>query len=153
MVYNSSANENSKFGGMYAGGYIPADTENTSPCVLLRGHIAGTHKSYSWGHPEATGNYGQVVGAYDGLINGSTHSAFVGPGLNINEYPYYSLTRSGKWGNAPVILQSFDDSSILGAFGKYSFMHGHEDRADASVDGGDEYIVTDDLMQRWKPSA
>ena len=52
-----------------------------------------------------------------------------------------------------MLLSDNSLNAVMGAFGKFSMLHGSSARADGATDEGLEYIVSQAIMLRWKPSA
>ena len=53
----------------------------------------------------------------------------------------------------PCLLSNEDSNTTVGTFGKYTMLQGDMDRTSGAQDTSQEYMVSEGLMLRWKPSA
>lgn len=148
--YSQSASTYKKMDGVYAGGYIPVDTADTKPVVMLRGYSTPRDMSGTWGDGAST------TGACPGEYNHSdTNTASVEPGLQTGMHG--PETRGGAEVNAPLYIRDVTDAVALGSFGQYTMLAGdsHEggtDRTALSAWGShSEYINGIHITFRWKP--
>tara|TARA_R110002110_G_scaffold198887_1_gene409492 strand:+ start:68 stop:1015 length:948 start_codon:yes stop_codon:yes gene_type:complete len=145
---NDSSSDDGKFEGWYVGGYIPVEpNSDTKPIVLLGGIVRMSTSAYFWGGT----NCGECPGNFAHSAAGGTNNAVVN--TLYDAYTGYGVTRSGTWANGPVLILDDEDNCTLGVLGKYTALAGDLDRTSGATDSSAEYIVTNDIMSRWKPSA
>jgi len=153
LIWDQDGSENSKLMGVYAGGYIPVDIDsNLRPAVLMCRFVNVLDVGSSWGDRTTTEDYCLLPGNYEHSGGGGVNAGFAGTGDGTGAV-YYSSSPDGAWANAPMLLTDNTANKVVGAFGKFSMLHGHSDRADGSTDAGLEYMVSQAIMLRWKPSA
>jgi len=153
LVWDQDGSEDSKFMGVYAGGYIPVDSDsNTKPAVLMCRYVKVLDVLASWGDRTTTEDYCLLPGDYGHSAIGGVNAGFAGTGDPTGAI-YDSSSPDGAWANAPMILTDNTANRTVGAFGKFSMLHGHKNRADGATDADLEYMVSQAIMLRWKPSA
>jgi hypothetical protein len=153
LIWDQDAAENSKLMGSYAGGYIPVDSDsNTKPAVLMCRYAQVLDAGASWGDRTTTEDYCLLPGDYEHSGAAGVNAGFAGTGDTTGAI-YFSSSPDGSWANAPMILSDNTANRTVGAFGKFSMFHGHSDRADGATDANLEYMVSQAIMLRWKPSA
>jgi hypothetical protein len=149
----SQTDDAKKFQGAYTGGYVPADVNgDTKPSVLMCRYATVLNTGYSWGERTATEDYCLLPGDYAHTSGAGVNAGFAGTG-DTTGVPYYSHSKLGQWVNAPCLLTDETAQAVMGSFGKYTMLHGHEGRASGATDSALEYMVSGALMLRWKPSA
>jgi hypothetical protein len=138
--------------GVYCGGYIPTEPDSdTKPVIFLgnRVRVVGD----GWGTAAAGSTNGNRIPA------DFTHSVLGGNNqAGVNYYGTltaqgYTTDRSGNWVNRPCVVSDNVTQSTLGAFGRFTMLVGDTARTDGAADSNNEYLVVDDFMLRWKPSA
>lgn len=160
LLRNAALAEGSQFReGIYVGGYIPFDpVGDTNPVVALSRIPAIATAVYSWGYVTlGTSNLNRIAPDIDGsTINLNTSYAMVA-GASFNGFAAgqeaTKNTRSGQWVNTPLWIIDLSNYAMVGYTGKYSQLLGNKNRDDAAADASLEYLVVNDLMMRWKPSA
>ncbi len=152
LMKDDSASDDSKFMGWYVGGYIPVEpNSDTKPVCLLSRIARASSSTYYWGNTSSTGGGVRIPGAFD---HGSGAGTNVGGISSLSDqYNGYAVSRSGKWVNSPSIIQDLEDNVALGVFGIYTHINGDLDRTSGATDSTAKYLVTNDLMIRWDPSA
>lgn len=139
--------------GLYFGSYIPREpTLDLQPsCVLARNPILDG-SSASWSFATANSscpNRAPVDDTHtttDYTNNGHCFVSGYRPGA-------YNKTRGGKYDNDTLFVHNIAGQYKLGSFDKYTQLSGYLGRSDAGADSAAEYLVVNDLMCRWKPSA
>ena len=150
----------------YVGGYVPTNmTNNTNPvCILARvpslENIGGAPNfganSVSLSECRIAPDYNfatttlNQVASYAFITSVSADNGGV-PGSS--NYAKDLLGGGGQWVNFPVYVVSGPGAAVLGYFGKYTMFGGYSGRVDATPDTANEYVVINDLVFRWKPSA
>lgn len=140
--------------GLYVGGYVPNEpTVDTQPSVMLARYpsMAGAALSWSYGSNNSNNvNRAPVDDVHtvtDYTNNGTCLAQCMLPGI-------YGRSRSGKWVGKIIYLYNLASSYELGSFGPtYTMAGGYLGRTDAAVDSAAEYIIGNDMVHRWKPSA
>ena len=137
--------------GVYCGGYIPTEPDSdTKPVVLLARQVNNNLGASNWGTTSATSN-NKIPADFAHSVLGGNNSA----GTNIlnPSNQGWSTDRSGNWVNRPSIVLDNNTQSSLGAFGRFTMLLGDDARTPGAADSNNEYLVVDDFMLRWKPSA
>lgn len=152
LIWRNGGSEDLRFQGVYCGGYIPSEPDNdTKPIAMFmrqaRSDSAGTS---TWSNTTSLDN-GIAPGNYAHSVAGGNISAFTNVVSSVSTG--YANTRSGNWSNGALLVLDNNNLTSLGAFGIYSQMSGAMSRTDAAADSNAEYIVSSDLIMRWKPSA
>lgn len=146
--------EGSQFGisSFHIGSYIPTNASaNSNPVVALGGKPQGANLASSWGYATGDGNNRNRCSPdynYSTLNLASTYAYTPDLGLST-----YAKDVNGQWVNTPAFINSITAAASMGYFGKYSFLLGNSGRADGQQDAAQEYMVVNDVMIRWKPSA
>lgn len=153
LVWDQDGAEDAKLMGVFSGGYIPVDANsNTSPAVLMTRNVQVLDTASAWGDRTTTEDFCLLPGDYEHTAAGGVNAGFAGTGDPTGAI-YFSSSPDGAWANAPMILTDNTANRTVGAFGKFSMLHGNKDRADGATDAGLEYMVSQAIMLRWKPSA
>jgi len=149
--FDTSAAENGKFAAFYVGGYIPAEPNaDTKPvCVFTRLMQSGDGNTF-WGDRSSTTSL--APGNYAHNTSGGNVGASI-PDWVIDYYHFNPLSRSGNWINTPLYILDENNTTTLGAFGKFSQLWGDYDRTDGAADGSAKYMVSGDIMFRWNTAA
>ena len=153
LMKDDSASDGGKFMGWYVGGYIPVEPNSDTKPVALLTKIAraGSSTNYWGSTSSSSGTGGRLPGAFDhGSGAGSNLSGISNTSDQYNGYP---ASRSGKWVNGPSVMMDHEDDVTVGVFGIYTHMNGDLDRTDGATDSTAKYLVANDLMIRWDPSA
>lgn len=140
--------------GLYVGGYVPNEpTVDLQPSVMLARQPSLAGGALSWSY--AVNNSNNVNRApvddthvvTDYTNNGACFAVAQLPGI-------YAKSRSGKWTGKMIYLYNLANSYELGSFGStYTMAGGYLGRSDAAVDSGNEYIIANDMVMRWRPAA
>ena len=151
LLNRNLSSENTKFAGVYMGGYVPTEPDyDTKPCVLfynINSGNAGTGGYWC----SSSGNAGKMPGNYAHNTFGGSIPALINTVSNANTG--YGVSRSGNWVGTPVLILDYNNSKTLGAWGRYTQMTGQLSRTDATADAAAEYLVVADQVIRWKPTA
>lgn len=140
--------------GLYVGGYVPNEpTVDTKPSCMLARTPSLAGNALAWSYAVSNSNnlnrapVDDVHTVTDYTNNGVCFASAQMPGV-------YAKSRSGKWCGKTIYLYNMAGSYELGQFGAtYTMAGGYLSRADATPDGNNEYIVMNDMIMRWKPSA
>ena len=139
------------FSGMYVGGYIPADANDTKPVVLFRGDALHVNYGKRWGDSDVEN--GSCPGELD--HSATTNAAAFRP--NAAGSLQAPVTRSGTECNGPVHIVDFTDKVTLGAWGKFTCLFGDSreggsDRVFGAAWGSHtEYIQASYFCFRFNP--
>ena len=153
LLSDDNIADGQNFIGVYCGGYIPSEPDNdTKPIVGLFGICRGYDSTNYWGKRASVANRGIAPGNYAHNTDGGNVGAFINITTNADEELGFRTTRSDNWANDATLILDYDNSTTLGAFGKYTQLLGHQDRADMTLDSNAEYMVVNDQVIRWKPS-
>ena len=150
---HASASESSHkrlFQGVYCGGYIPADANDTKPCVMLRGVAYNHNTAEYWGDYDHASSV--VPAALDHNLGAGLNSAHIPQQLGYS-VSHCATNRSGQWVSGPLYISDYDAQITLGHFGQYTMYSGHVDNTRLAADNAAEYIHGYGIMLRWKPSA
>jgi len=136
--------------GVYAGGYLTADTaEDLVPVCCLVGIVtSGASTQGHWGYRN-TGNLSRSPVEADHSTLDLTSAGHC-CGVGIAELATLNLSRAGRWVNLPVALVT-TGGVTLGYFGPNTMLSGNSARSDGGAATPAEYLVMNDLLMRWKP--
>ena len=126
---------------------------DTQPSVMLARYPSLAGAALSWSYAVNNSNnvnrapVDDVHTVTDYTNNGTCFISAQLPGL-------YAKSRSGKWCGKTIYLFNLASSYELGSLGStYTMAGGYLARSDAATDSGGEYIIVNDMVHRWKPSA
>lgn len=137
--------------GVYCGGYIPTEPDSdTKPVVLLTRNVNNGGSTTNWGTANASSN-SKIPADFAHSVLGGNNSA--GVSYYASTAQGYTTDRSGNWVNRACVVSDTNTLSSLGAFGRFTMLVGDDARTPGAADSNNEYLVVDDFMLRWKPSA
>ena len=140
---------------MYVGGYIPFDqTNNTNPAVVFtRSPFWNTASNGTWGSTStgAVANFNRISPDYTGATKSLAAAGYAH--IKAIDTTIVNRDPNANWVNFPVYIRCVDDASFFGYFGKYTMFAGDTSRSLCTADSNNEYLVVNDLVMRWKPSA
>lgn len=160
LTWAAGAVEGSQFAaGVSFGSYIPYNTSsNTNPVYLLAGNPnINTASTNQWSVNATSNNrvppnfrFDDTSLTTNNAAGGITTVSLVGnnPGESGN-----AKGLNNVWVNFPVVVCQFTKYAAPGYLGTYNLMGGHSGRTDGTPDSKGEYMVVNNLMIRWKPSA
>ena len=156
-----SAVEGSQFvQGLHVGGYIPTNqASNTNPVALIARSPTIAASNQTWGSVNIsnTVTLNRVSSDYNfATTNLATTTAAlqsVTSNTSLQGASTWARDINGQWVNYPIFLFSSIAGATMGYYGKYSMLAGYSGRQDGQQDAAQEYMVVNDLMIRWKPSA
>lgn len=140
--------------GLRIGGYVPHEpSADTKPSVMLCRTPTVNGGSASWSYATANSscpNRAPVDDVHTTTDYSSNGHCYV----NGQQAGTSARSRNGKWTNKRLYLYNIAGAYELGSFGPtYDMTVGNFGRSDAAADSGADYLVVNDLMVRWKPSA
>ena len=139
------------FSGMYVGGYLPVDVNDTKPVVLFRGDALHVNYGKRWGDSDVEN------GACPGELDHSSTTNAAGFRPSSATHINAPKTRTGTDVNGPVTIVDFTDALTLGSWGKFTCLFGDSreggsDRVFKSAWGSHtEYINASYFCFRFNP--
>lgn len=135
------------FQGLYVGGYLPADDNDTKPICILRGIAYQSNVTNYWGDVGHTNCV--VPAAFDHNVTDGINSCHLPTQIG-GTVASYAVNRSGQWCNEAQFLNDSDANVVLGHFGSSTMMRGATSRTRGSADSSSELINGHGLIFRWK---
>jgi len=152
LRWDNGAADDIRFDGTYVGGYIPNEPDDDDkPIVVYHRVMRGYWSGDYWGDSDSL-DTGILPGNYEHTVCGGNVSSFINS-MDNAAHTGYSLTRSGNWSNGPVLINDYANTRTLGAWGKYTALKGDILRNSGATDAANEYLIGNDMVVRWKPSA
>lgn len=154
LIRRSNGAEDSQFvSGLYVGGYVPNEpTLDLQPSCMLAQQPRLSVASTSWSYTTANAsclNRAPIDNTHTATDYTNNGHCFT----SSNVLGTYAKTRSGLYANKPMYLYNIAGAYELGYFGNYTMFAGALQRTDATPDSANEYLVANEIMHRWKPSA
>jgi len=161
VEWQASAAEGSQFvQALHVGGYIPTNqVSNTNPVAMLARNPGMTVSTSYWGNTSTvnTTTLNRVPPDYNfsttNLSNSTACISTVAGNAAVPGALTWAKDLNGNWVNFPVFIFSTTAAATMGYYGKYAMFGGYSGRQDGQSDAANEYLVVNDLVIRWKPSA